>query len=112
VDFEEHGMPTGQDQDWADSDDARSLIDAIVTLDDQDDAQRFLRDLCTRHELDEMVARWAVVRGLAQGTSYRALHDATGVSTATITRINDWVRNGTGGYSDALERLGIEQVSR
>ena len=105
-------MPTGQDQDWADSDDARSLIDAIVTLDDQDDAQRFLRDLCTRRELDEMVARWAVVRGLAQGTSYRALHDATGVSTATITRINDWVRNGTGGYSDALERLGIEQVSR
>ena len=105
-------MPTGQDHDWADSDDARSLIDAIVTLDDQGDAQRFLRDLCTSHELDEMVARWAVVRGLAQGTSYRALHDATGVSTATITRINDWVRNGTGGYSDALERLGIEQVSR
>jgi TrpR-related protein YerC/YecD len=105
-------MPTGRDRDWADSDDARSLIDAIVTLDDQDDAQRFLRDLCTSHELNEMVARWAVVRGLAQGTSYRALHDETGVSTATITRINDWVRNGTGGYGEALERLGIEQVSR
>ncbi len=105
-------MPTGRERDWADSDDARSLIDAIVTLDDQDDAQRFLRDLCTSHELNEMVARWAVVRGVAQGTSYRALHDETGVSTATITRINDWVRNGTGGYGEALERLGIKQVSR
>jgi TrpR-related protein YerC/YecD len=105
-------MPTGRERDWANSDDARSLIDAIVTLDDQDDAQRFLRDLCTSHELNEMVARWAVVRGLAQGTSYRALHDETGVSTATITRINDWVRNGTGGYGEALERLGIKQVSR
>jgi TrpR-related protein YerC/YecD len=105
-------MPTGRDHDWADSDDARSLINAIVTLDDPDDAQRFLRDLCTSRELDEMIARWAVVRGLAQGTSYRALHDVTGVSTATITRINDWVRNGTGGYGEALERLGIDQENR
>ena len=105
-------MPTTNDQDWARSDDAQSLIDAIVTLDDRDSAQRFLRDLCTSRELDEMIARWAVVRGLAQGTPYRALHDATGVSTATITRINDWVRNGTGGYGEALDRLGIEQVPR
>ena len=105
-------MPTTTDQGWALSDDAQSLIDAIVTLEDGDRAQRFLRDLCTRRELDEMVARWAVVRGLAQGTPYRALHDATGVSTATITRINDWVRNGTGGYGEALDRLGIERVKR
>ncbi len=105
-------MPTTNDLDWARSDDGRSLIEAIVTLDDHATAQRFLRDLCTERELDEMVARWAVVRGLAQGTSYRALHDETGVSTATITRINDWVRNGTGGYSEALERLGLEQVGR
>lgn len=105
-------MPTTSDQDWATSDDAQSLIDAIVTLEDPKDAERFLRDLCTRRELDEMIARWAVVRGLAQGSSYRALHDATGVSTATITRINDWVRNGTGGYGEALERLGLEQLVR
>lgn len=105
-------MPTTDDEDWALTDDGQSLIDAIITLDDHDTAQRFLRDLCTKRELDEMVARWAVVRGLAQGTPYRALHDATGVSTATITRINDWVRNGTGGYGEALDRLGIEQVSR
>ena len=105
-------MPTTHDQDWARSHDATSLIDAIITLEDRDSAERFFRDLCTERELSEMVARWSVVRGLAQGSSYRALHDATGVSTATITRINDWVRNGTGGYGEALERLGIEQASR
>jgi len=105
-------MPTTGDNDWALSGDAQSLIDAIVTLDSRSDAQRFFRDLCTTRELNEMVARWSVVRGLAQGISYRALHDATGVSTATITRINDWVRNGTGGYGEALDRLGIEQVAR
>ena len=105
-------MPTTHEPSWAQSDDALSLIDAIVTLKDSKGAQRFLRDLCTERELEEMVARWAVVRGLAEGTSYRALHDATGVSTATITRINDWVRNGTGGYAEALDRLGIEKVAR
>ncbi len=105
-------MPTSHRPRWADTPDARSLLEAIVTLTDMDEAQRFMRDLCTQRELDEMVARWAVVRGLAQGISYRALHDATGVSTATITRINDWVRNGTGGYGEALSRLGIEQVAR
>lgn len=105
-------MPTTSDQDWALSDDAQSLIKAIITLDDSGGAQRFFRDLCTTRELEEMVARWAVVRGLAKGASYRALHDTTGVSTATITRINDWVRNGTGGYGEALDRLGIDQVAR
>ena len=105
-------MPATHEPSWAHSNDALSLIDAIVTLEDRDAAQRFLRDLCTERELEEMVARWAVVRGLAQGTSYRALHDDTGVSTATITRINDWVRNGTGGYAEALDRLGIDRVAR
>ena len=105
-------MTTPQDETWTDSNDAHSLLDAIVTIDDRTTAARFFRDLCTRRELGEMVLRWAVVRGLAEGASYRAIHDATGVSTATITRINDWFRNGTGGYSEALDRLGIDQVER
>ncbi len=105
-------MPTFNDATWAESDDAASLLDAFVALPDRRAAERFIRDLCTRRELGEMVSRWAVVRGLAGGASYRAIHDATGVSTATITRINDWLRNGTGGYTDALARVGIELEQR
>ncbi len=105
-------MPTSPDTVWADTADAASLLDAFVTLPDRASAERFLRDLCTRRELEEMTSRWAVVRHLAAGTSYRAIHDETGVSTATITRINDWLRNGTGGYGEALSRLDIEQEQR
>lgn len=105
-------MPTVHDATWAESEDAASLLDAFVTLADRKTAERFLRDLCTRRELEEMVSRWAVVQGLAGGASYRAIHEDTGVSTATITRINDWLRNGTGGYAEALRRLGIEQEQR
>lgn len=104
-------MPTQTDASWADSDDGESLIEAFLTLDTEEATIRFLRDLCTRRELEEMVSRWAVVRQLATGTSYRKIYDKTGVSTATITRINDWVRNGTGGYSDAIDRVGESGAS-
>lgn len=81
-----------------------SLMDTIIALGDRDEAAHFFRDLCTRRELEEMTARWAVVRSLGEGHSYREIHDITGVSTATITRIAQWVRHGTGGYVAALER--------
>ncbi|MFV1970753.1 MAG: YerC/YecD family TrpR-related protein [Acidimicrobiia bacterium] len=83
-----------------------ALMDTIIGLDDRDSAARFFRDLCTRRELEEMTARWAVVRSLGEGHPYREIHDLTGVSTATITRIAQWVRHGTGGYIEALERAG------
>ena len=103
-------MPTSRDSSWAETDDAVSLLDALITLGDRAVAERFLRDLCTSRELDEMVSRWAVVRQLVLGNSYRVIHDETGVSTATITRINDWLRHGSGGYGEALDRLGIERT--
>ena len=93
-------------EDWR-NDDTRALFEAIVGLDSVDAAARFFRDLCTRQELEEFAARWSVVRLLNEGLSYREIHDQSGVSTTTITRINDWVRHGTGGYVEALERVGL-----
>lgn len=82
-------------------------MDTIVALEDRDAAAHFFRDLCTRKELEDMSARWAVVRSLGEGHSYREIHNLTGVSTATITRIAQWVRHGTGGYLEALERSNL-----
>ena len=47
-----------------------ALIDAILRLDDRDEAERFLRDLCTLGELRDMGQRWAVVRLLDDGLHY------------------------------------------
>jgi len=85
-----------------------ALMDTIVAIDNRDDAAMFFRDLCTRRELEEMSARWDVVRSLADGHPYREIHDITGVSTATITRIAQWLRHGTGGYLKALEQSGYD----
>ncbi len=103
-------IPIGSD-DWRDQD-TEALLGAVVSLDDTDEAAAFFRDLCTHRELEEMTARWAVVRQLAAGLPYREIHDRTGASTATITRINQWLQRGTGGYRRMLERLGIDMVEQ
>jgi TrpR-related protein YerC/YecD len=97
------GLPINE-ADWNDADSA-ALFDAIVALETRYEAAAFLRDLCTRRELEEMRSRWAVVRLLDDDRySYREIHDMTGVSTATITRINQWLQHGTGGYRLLLDR--------
>ena len=53
-----------------------------------------------------MRQRWAVARLLTTHLPYREISDQTGVSTATITRINQWLQHGAGGYRLVLDRLG------
>ena len=90
--------------DWR-STDIDALLDAILRLDDRDEAARFLRDLCTLNELRDMSQRWAVARLLDGGMHYAQISRETGASTATITRIASWLNHGEGGYRGALERL-------
>lgn len=92
------------DEKWKTTD-ADALLEAIVTLDTVDEAARFLRDLCTRRELEEMSHRWRAVKLLREGLPYREISERTGLSTATITRINQWLQHGTGGYQEMLDKL-------
>lgn len=97
--------------DWR-NDATAALFEAVVTLDTRDEAAAFFRDLCTRRELEEISQRWAVARKLAAGHPYREIASETGVSTATIVRINQWLRHGTGGYQQMLDRLNIGQETQ
>ncbi|HET9345433.1 MAG TPA: YerC/YecD family TrpR-related protein [Candidatus Limnocylindrales bacterium] len=90
--------------DWR-SADTDALLDAVVRLEDREEAARFLRDLCTLNELRDMAQRWAVVRLLNDGMHYAQISRETGASTATITRIASWLNHGEGGYREALDRL-------
>jgi TrpR-related protein YerC/YecD len=91
------------------------LMEAIAALPDRAAAERFFRDLCTLRELDEMAQRWHVAQLLQAGWHYLPISKETGVSTATVTRISQWLRHGTGGYAEALSRgagTGTLQQSR
>ncbi len=92
-------------EDWK-TPDTEALVDAILRLETSEEANRFIRDLCTLTEIREMAQRWAVVRLLDAGLHYAQISRETGASTATITRIASWLRHGEGGYQSALDRLG------
>ncbi len=85
-------------------DDLRALARAVATLHDEDEALRFLRDLCTVNELREFGQRWEVACLLDDGTSYQEIAALTGASSATISRVNHWLRYGRGGYRRVRDR--------
>jgi TrpR-related protein YerC/YecD len=88
------------------------LLEAVLRLETDDEASSFFRDLCTLGELHDMAQRWAVVRLLDAGMHYAEISNRTGASTATITRIAQWLHHGEGGYTAALARLHTAKGSK
>ena len=82
----------------------RELFTTIAGLRSADEAARFLRDLCTRSELDAMAHRWEVAKLLDQGLPYVEVAERAHASTTTVTRVAQWLREGEGGYRLALDR--------
>src|SRR2546421_8273953 len=82
------------------------LADALASLETRDEYRRFLRDLCTLSELEALAHRWQIARLLDAGrSSYLEISEKTGASTATVTRVSQWLRAGAGGYRLALGRV-------
>ena len=90
----------------------RDMAAAIASLRDADEALRFLRDLCTVNELRSMAERWEVARLLDEGVSYHDISRRTGASSATISRVNQWLRYGRDGYRLVLDRRAGARRSR
>ena len=84
------------------------LAHALLTLRTRDEVKRFLRDLCTLPELEALAHRWKTVQLLEQGVPYVEIAEQVPTSTATVTRVSQWLRHGTGGYRIALDRVGKE----
>jgi len=80
------------------------LADALTTLRTRDEVTRFLRDLCTLPELEDLAHRWQTVLLLDDGVPYVEIAARVPTSTATVTRVAQWLRHGTGGYRMAVER--------
>jgi TrpR-related protein YerC/YecD len=80
------------------------LADAFLALESRDEARRFLRDLCTLPELEALTHRWQTAQLLADGVSYVEIAERVPTSTATVTRVAQWLRHGAGGYQIVLER--------
>ena len=82
----------------------KSLAEAILQLESTDEAERFLRDLCTLSELQAMAHRWHAAQLIDEGLPYHEVAKRSGASTATVTRVAHWLRYGEDGYRLLLDR--------
>ena len=90
------------------------LFEAILTLGSVEECYKFFEDACTIKEIQEIAQRFDVACSLSRGNSFAAVAKETGVSTATISRVNKSLIYGSDGYKMVIERLGgnIEKESK
>lgn len=81
------------------------LFEAILSLNSVEECYKFFEDACTIKEVLEIAQRLKAAKMLKDGINYAEITKETGMSTATISRVNRCLEYGNGGYSMVLERL-------
>ena len=84
---------------------AKRLFRVLASLRSPEDCSLFLEDLCTIKEIRDMANRLEAARMLEEGTNYLTVSKKTGMSTATISRVNRCLHYGKDGYRKALSLL-------
>ena len=84
---------------------AKKLYNAILSLKDTEECDKFFEDICTIQELEALSQRLEVACLLKQGKSYSEVNKLTGASTATICRVGKCINYGNGGYDMVIGRL-------
>jgi TrpR-related protein YerC/YecD len=87
------------------------LFNAFLQLKTAGEVANFCRDLMTEPEIFEFSARFDAAKVLYAGKPQRQVSRETGVSIATVTRINQWLRRGMNGYKLVLDRLTKKTLS-
>ena len=85
--------------------DTKRLFEAILSLKNIDECSKFFDDICTIKEVQSMAQRLEVAKLLRQKKTFAEIVNATGASTATISRENRCLINGAGGYNTVLDSI-------
>ena len=81
------------------------LFETFLRLSSVEECYALFEDLCTIKELQDMAQRLQVAVLLDEGMKYQEVAALTGVSSATISRVNKCLLYGSGGYRQALNKL-------
>lgn len=82
-----------------------ALFDAILELSTREECYRFFEDALTEKEILDIAQRLKAAKMLRAGSSYTEVCAATGMSTATISRVSKALDHGAGGYHLILDRM-------
>ena len=88
---------------------ADKLAHAFLCLKDEEECYRLFEDLFTIREIQDLSQRLEVARMLQSGATYSEIVRDTGMSTATIGRVNRALNYGADGYRRVLERIAEQE---
>lgn len=89
----------------ADEKKKKNLVDAFLSLENEDLCRRFLIDITTPKEFKDLSDRFDVARLLYEGKTYEKIIEETGMSSTTIARINRTLHYGEDGYKEVLDKI-------
>ena len=87
------------------------FFQAILTLETVEECYDFFEDICTVDEVREIARRLCAARLLREGTLYSEITGRTGLSTATISRVNRSMKYGNGGYDMVFDRMKAAEAA-
>ena len=87
-----------------------ALAKAFLALENEEDCYRLFEDLFTIREVQDLAQRLEVAQLLNRKATYTEIVEKTGVSTATIGRVNRALNYGAGGYQLVLKKLREEDA--
>lgn len=89
----------------------KSLCNAFLKVENEEEMLVFLKDLLTPKELSSMIERWKVCQLLERGDlSYREIHALTSASLTTIGRVSRFINEEkNNGYRLVLSRMNPDE---
>ena len=87
----------------------KKLLGGIMCLESVEECYAFFEDLCTVNELVSLGQRFEVANMLREHRTYNEVAEATGASTATISRVKRCLNYGADGYHIVLDRLAPDE---
>ncbi len=91
------------------------LFKGILSLNSVEECKAFFDDICTVTELIDMSNRLTAAKMLSDDKTYSEVIEKTGLSTATISRVNRCLKYGSDGYLlvlDNLNKLGEAPIDK
>jgi len=83
----------------------RDFAQALLSLETEDDAVKFLVDLLTKEEVIKLAKRIKIAQLILEGKEYRAIEQFLRVSHGTIAKVALWLREGGEGFKIALKNI-------
>ena len=81
------------------------LFTAVMSLKNMEECYLFFEDICTVNELLSLSQRFDVGSRLLEKQTYQEISEATGASTATISRVNRLLNDKKNGIEMAAARV-------